>query len=87
MQSGFIRLMQHDGPPVWDIRWHCEPDRICTINLTLAQLLANPWMQEQGALLIQNLKQCAFWCGVAAMALFSLVFWYVGRIGKKRECG
>ncbi|MGP2417062.1 type IV conjugative transfer system coupling protein TraD [Pantoea ananatis] len=85
VQSGFIRLMQHDGPPVWDIRWHCEPDRICTINLTLAQLLANPWMQEQGTLLIQNLKQCAFWCGVAAMVLFSFVFWYVGRIGKKES--
>lgn len=85
MQSGFIRLMQHDGPPVWDIRWHCEPDRICTINLTLAQLLANPWMQEQGALLVQNLKHCAFWCGVAAMVLFSIVFWYVGRIGKKES--
>ena len=83
--SSFLPLMDRSSPATWDISWHCEPAKLCTTKLTLAQLLASEWMQVQGAQLLQNLKLCAAGCGTVALALFCYIAWYVGRIGKKES--
>ncbi len=82
--SGFVFLMNPSGPATWDIVWHCGAgEQLCTTKLTLAQLLANPWMQLQGATVLQSIKTCALYCGAVFSVLLCFIYWYVGRIGKK----
>ncbi|MGC1041576.1 type IV conjugative transfer system coupling protein TraD [Pantoea agglomerans] len=82
--SGFVFLMNPSGPATWDIVWHCGAgEQLCTTKLTLAQLLANPWMQLQGATVLQSIKTCALYCGSVFSVLLCFIYWYVGRIGKK----
>lgn len=70
----------------WDIFWHCgEGAQLCTIKLTPAQLLDNPWMQEMGRQFMANLRFIATACGIAASLLWCLIAWYVGRIGRKES--
>ncbi|PKE27588.1 type IV conjugative transfer system coupling protein TraD [Rahnella sp. AA] len=84
--SGFVPLMNPKSPATWDISWHCNPGpALCTTKLTLAQLLADPWMQSMGGQLINNLKLSAAGCGTVCLLLFSVIAWYIGRIGKKES--
>ena len=84
--SGFVPLMNPSGAATWDVTWHCGAGaRLCTAKLTLAQLLTDPWMQQQGAIVLQSLRVCAAACGAAFAVLLCVVYWYVGRIGRKES--
>ncbi|OWS72902.1 type IV conjugative transfer system coupling protein TraD, partial [Pantoea sp. VS1] len=84
--SGFVPLMNPSGAATWDVTWHCGTGaRLCTAKLTLAQLLTDPWMQQQGAIVLQSLRVCAAACGAAFAVLLCVVYWYVGRIGRKES--
>lgn len=84
--SGFVPLMNPSGAATWDVTWHCGAGaRLCTAKLTLAQLLTDPWMQQQGAIALQSLRVCAAACGAAFAVLLCVVYWYVGRIGRKES--
>ena len=81
-----LGLSQRAAEATWDILWHCEADaRLCSIKLTPAQLLANPWMQEMGRQFLAKLRFIATACGITASLLWCLIAWYVGRIGKKES--
>jgi len=81
-----LGLSPRAAEATWDIIWHCgEGAEICTIKLTPAQLLANPWMQEMGRQFVANLKFIAGACGITAGLLWCFIAWYVGRIGKKES--
>lgn len=84
--SSFVPLMNPKSPATWDISWHCNAsETLCTTKLTLGQLLADPWMQSMGGQLVNNLKLSAAGCGTLCLLLFSVIAWYVGRIGKKES--
>lgn len=84
--SSFVPLMNPKSPATWDISWHCNSGvQLCTTKLTLGQLLADPWMQSMGGQLVNNLKLSAAGCGTVCLLLFSVIAWYVGRIGKKES--
>jgi type IV conjugative transfer system coupling protein TraD len=84
--SSFVPLMNPKSPATWDISWHCNTSvTLCTTKLTLGQLLADPWMQSMGGQLVNNLKLSAAGCGTLCLLLFSVIAWYVGRIGKKES--
>ncbi|MDJ0042992.1 type IV conjugative transfer system coupling protein TraD [Pantoea ananatis] len=85
MFSGLVPLMNPRSPATWEVRWHCEPDRLCTTKMTLTQMLADPWMQLRAADLLQNLRLCLSVFGVVAVVLLCLIIWYVGRIGRKES--
>ena len=81
-----LGLSPRAAEATWDIIWHCgEGAGMCTIKLTPAQLLANPWMQEMGRQFVANLKFIAGACGITAGLLWCFIAWYVGRIGKKES--
>jgi len=81
-----LGLSPRAAEATWDIIWHCgEGVQLCTIKLTPAQLLANPWMQEMGRQFMANLRFIATACGITASLLWCLIAWYVGRIGKKES--
>ncbi|HAU5565804.1 TPA: type IV conjugative transfer system coupling protein TraD [Serratia fonticola] len=81
-----LGLSPRAAEATWDILWHCEAGaRLCSIKLTPAQLLANPWMQEMGRQFLANLRFIATACGITASLLWCLIAWYVGRIGKKES--
>lgn len=81
-----LGLSPRAAEATWDILWHCEEGaRLCTIKLTPAQLLTNPWMQEMGRQFMANLRFIATVCGITASLLWCLIAWYVGRIGKKES--
>ncbi|MGC0797409.1 type IV conjugative transfer system coupling protein TraD [Pantoea agglomerans] len=81
-----LGLSPRAAEATWDIFWHCdEGAQLCTIKLTPAQLLANPWMQEMGRQFLANLRFIASACGITASLLWCLIAWYVGRIGKKES--
>lgn len=81
-----LGLSPRAAEATWDIFWHCdESARLCTIKLTPAQLLANPWMQDMGRQFLTNLRFIASACGISASLLWCLIAWYVGRIGKKES--
>jgi len=84
--SSFVPLMNPKSPATWDISWHCNAsETLCTTKMTLGQLLADPWMQSMGGQLVNNLKLSAAGCGTVCLLLFSVIAWYVGRIGKKES--
>lgn len=84
--SSFVPLMNPKSPATWDISWHCNSGiQLCTTKLTLGQLLADPWMQSMGGQLVNNLKLSAAGCGTVCLLLFTVIAWYVGRIGKKES--
>lgn len=81
-----LGLSPRAAEATWDIFWHCdESAQLCTIKLTPAQLLANPWMQDMGRQFLANLRFIASACGITASLLWCLIAWYVGRIGKKES--
>ncbi|MSE13741.1 type IV conjugative transfer system coupling protein TraD [Pantoea agglomerans] len=81
-----LGLSPRAAEATWDIFWHCdEGAQLCTIKLTPAQLLANPWMQDMGRQFLANLRFIASACGITASLLWCLIAWYVGRIGKKES--
>lgn len=81
-----LGLSPRAAEATWDIFWHCdESAQLCTIKLTPAQLLANPWMQDMGRQFLTNLRFIASACGITASLLWCLIAWYVGRIGKKES--
>lgn len=81
-----LGLSPRAAEATWDIFWHCdESTQLCTIKLTPAQLLANPWMQDMGRQFLANLRFIASACGITASLLWCLIAWYVGRIGKKES--
>lgn len=81
-----LSLSPRAAEATWDILWHCdESAQLCTIKLTPAQLLANPWMQDMGRQFLANLRFIASACGITASLLWCLIAWYVGRIGKKES--
>ncbi|PIJ48012.1 type IV conjugative transfer system coupling protein TraD, partial [Erwinia sp. OLMDLW33] len=66
--------------------YHCgDGGQLCRAKLTLAQVIADPWMREMGANLWVNLKLCATVNAVFCSVLFSIIAWYVGRIGRKES--
>ncbi|MEG3126673.1 type IV conjugative transfer system coupling protein TraD [Pantoea cypripedii] len=70
----------------WSIVWHCgDGTQLCTTKMTPSQLLADPWMQEMGRTFVANLKFLSAACGLTVFALWTLIVWYVGRIGKKES--
>ncbi|ADU73075.1 type IV conjugative transfer system coupling protein TraD [Pantoea sp. At-9b] len=70
----------------WDILWHCgDGTSLCTTKMTPVQLLADPWMQAMGDAFVASLKFLATVCGITAFALWCLIAWFVGRIGKKES--
>lgn len=70
----------------WSIVWHCgDGSQLCTTKMTPSQLLADPWMQEMGHAFVANLKFLSAACGLTVFALWTLIVWYVGRIGKKES--
>ncbi|MBP2200601.1 type IV conjugative transfer system coupling protein TraD [Pantoea cypripedii] len=70
----------------WDILWHCgDGTSVCTTKMTPVQLLADPWMQAMGDAFVASLKFLATVCGITAFALWCLIAWFVGRIGKKES--
>jgi len=86
MFSSLVPLMSTSSPATWDIIYHCgDGTQLCTTKLTLAQVIADPWMQEMGANLWRNLKLYAAGNAVFCSALFCLIAWYVGRIGRKES--
>ncbi|MGC0860122.1 type IV conjugative transfer system coupling protein TraD [Pantoea agglomerans] len=81
-----LSLSPRAAEATWDILWHCdESAQLCTIKLTPAQLLVNPWMQDMGRKFLTNLRFIASACGITASLLWCLIAWYVGRIGKKES--
>ncbi|MEN4564372.1 type IV conjugative transfer system coupling protein TraD [Pantoea agglomerans] len=81
-----LGLSPRAAEATWDIFWHCDESALlCTIKLTPAQLLANPWMQDMGRQFLTNLRFIASACGIAASLLWCLIAWYVGRIGKRES--
>lgn len=81
-----LGLSPRAAEATWDIFWHCdESAQLCTVKLTPAQLLANPWMQDMGRQFLTNLRFIASACGITASLLWCLIAWYVGRIGKKES--
>lgn len=81
-----LGLSPRAAEATWDVIWHCgEGAQLCTIKLTPAQLLANPWMQDMGRQFLANLRFIASACGITASLLWCLIAWYVGRIGKKES--
>ncbi|MEN4691182.1 type IV conjugative transfer system coupling protein TraD [Pantoea agglomerans] len=81
-----LGLSSRAAEATWDVIWHCgEGAQLCTIKLTPAQLLANPWMQDMGRQFLTNLRFIASACGITASLLWCLIAWYVGRIGKKES--
>ncbi|MCH9300013.1 type IV conjugative transfer system coupling protein TraD [Pantoea allii] len=85
MFSGLVPLMNPRSPATWEVHWHCEPDRLCTTKMTLTQMLADPWMQQRAADMLQNIRLCLSVFGVVAVVLLCLIIWYVGRIGRKES--
>lgn len=86
MFSSLVPLMNPASPATWDILYHCgDGTQLCKAKLTLAQVIADPWMREMGANLWVNLKLCATGSAVFCSVLFSLIAWYVGRIGRKES--
>jgi len=85
MFSGLVPLMPPRSPATWEVHWHCVPDRLCTTKMTLTQMLADPWMQQRAADMLQNLRLCLSAFGVVAVVLLCLIIWYVGRIGRKES--
>jgi len=84
MFSSLVPLMTPSSPATWDILYHCgDGKQLCKAKLTLAQVIADPWMREMGANLWVNLKLCATVSAVFCSVLFCLIAWYVGRIGRK----
>ena len=84
--SSLVPLMSPSSPATWDIIYHCgDGTQLCTTKLTLAQVIADPWMQEMGANLWMSLKLYAAGNAVFCSALFCLIAWYVGRIGRKES--
>ncbi|MEI2630718.1 type IV conjugative transfer system coupling protein TraD [Erwinia aphidicola] len=84
MFSSLVPLMNPSSPATWDILYHCgDGKQLCKAKLTLAQVIADPWMREMGANLWVNLKLCATVSAVFCSVLFCLIAWYVGRIGRK----
>ncbi|PIJ48432.1 hypothetical protein BOM23_24010, partial [Erwinia sp. OLMDLW33] len=60
MFSSLVPLMNPSSPATWDILYHCgDGGQLCRAKLTLAQVIADPWMREMGANLWVNLKLCA----------------------------
>lgn len=81
-----LGLSPRAAEATWDVIWHCgEGAQLCTIKLTPAQLLANPWMQDMGRQFLANLRFIASACGITASLLWCLIAWYMGRIGKKES--
>jgi len=86
MFSSLVPLMNPSSPATWDILYHCgDGGQLCRAKLTLAQVIADPWMREMGANLWVNLKLCATVSAVFCSVLFSIIAWYVGRIGRKES--
>lgn len=86
MFSSLVPLMNPSSPATWDILYHCgDGGQMCRAKLTLAQVIADPWMREMGANLWVNLKLCATVSAVFCSVLFSIIAWYVGRIGRKES--
>ncbi|WP_210487877.1 type IV conjugative transfer system coupling protein TraD [Pantoea ananatis] len=85
MFSGLVPLMNPRSPATWEVHWHCEPDRLCTTKMTLTQMLADPWMQQRAADMLQNLRLCLSAFGIVAVVLLCFIIWYVGRIGRKES--
>ncbi|MEJ5174672.1 type IV conjugative transfer system coupling protein TraD [Erwinia sp. MYb416] len=86
MFYSLVPLMNPSSPATWDILYHCgDGTELCKAKLTLAQVIADPWMREMGANLWVNLKVCATGSAVFCSALFCLIAWYVGRIGRKES--
>jgi len=84
MFSSLVPLMNPSSPATWDILYHCgDGAQLCRAKLTLAQVIADPWMREMGANLWVNLKLCATVSAVFCSVLFCFIAWYVGRIGRK----
>jgi len=84
MFSSLVPLMNPSSPATWDVLYHCgDGKQLCKAKLTLAQVIADPWMREMGANLWVNLKLCATVSAVFCSVLFCLIAWYVGRIGRK----
>lgn len=86
MFSSLVPLMNPSSPATWNILYHCgDGTQLCKTKLTLAQVIADPWMREMGANLWVNLKLCATGSAIFCSALFCLIAWYVGRIGRKES--
>ena len=83
--AGLLPLMDGKSVATWDVVWTCAGQKTCTTKMTLAQVIADPWMKMMADTLSRNLRLTATGCGVFCCLLFTAIVFGVGRSGRKNR--